>query len=99
VTFKEHPDCMKWIKGTKKGRKRELKTGVFTVAFFRPLFASFFFSFHPISHVGPRFFGFTPFLHVEIEKGKKTRRKTAGIQKREKKGSEKGRKKGYCEQP
>jgi hypothetical protein len=38
-------------------------------------------------------------LHVEIEKGKKTRRKTAGIQKREKKGSEKGRKKGYCEQP
>jgi hypothetical protein len=38
-------------------------------------------------------------LHVEIEKGKKTRRKTAGIQKREKKGIEKGRKKGYCEQP
>jgi hypothetical protein len=38
-------------------------------------------------------------LHVEIEKGKKIWRKTVGIQKREKKGSEKGRKKGYCERP
>jgi hypothetical protein len=36
------------------------------------------------------FFGFTPSLHVEIEKGKKTRRKTAGIQKKGvKKGGEK----------
>jgi hypothetical protein len=43
--------------------------------------------------------GFTPFLHIKIEKGKKHRRKTVGIQKREKKGSEKERKKGYCEQP
>jgi hypothetical protein len=34
-------------------------------------------------------------LHVEIEKGKNIRRKTEGIQKREKKGA----KKGYCEQP
>jgi hypothetical protein len=76
---------MKWRKGEKKGAKRELKTGTFTVAFFRPFFASFFFRFHPISHAGPRFFGFTPFLHVEIEKGKKIRRKTEGIQKREKK--------------
>jgi hypothetical protein len=38
-------------------------------------------------------------LQVDIEKGKKIRRKTVGIQKREKKGSEKGEKKGYCEQP
>jgi DNA invertase Pin-like site-specific DNA recombinase len=45
------------------------------------------------------FFGFTPSWHVEIEKEKKTRRRMVGIQKRKKKGSEKGRKKNYCERP
>jgi hypothetical protein len=38
-------------------------------------------------------------LHVEIEKGKKIRRKTVGIQKREKKGSEKGREKATVNNP
>jgi hypothetical protein len=67
---------MKWIrarKGVKKGRKRELKTGTF--------FRFLFFWFHPTSHVGPRFFGFTPFLHVKLKRGK-TRRKTEGIKKK-----------------
>jgi hypothetical protein len=45
------------------------------------------------------FFGFTPFLHVEIEKGEKTRRKTVGIQKREEKGAKKGGKKATVNNP
>jgi hypothetical protein len=45
--------------------------------------------FHPISHVGPILFGFTPFLHVEIEKGKTPQRKMEAIQKGEQKGSKK----------
>jgi hypothetical protein len=54
-----------------KGMKKELKTRVFTVAFFRPFFASFFFfCFHQYRMLDLDFFGFTPFLHVEIEKGK-----------------------------
>jgi hypothetical protein len=36
---------------------------------------------------------------LKLKRGKKTRRKMAGIQKREEKGSEKGRKKGYCDNP
>jgi hypothetical protein len=82
-------------KGSQQGTKGEVKARVFTVAFFQPFFtfSLFFFRFHPISHVGPRFFGFSPFLHVEIEKGKKAPKKTAGIQQGRKKGAKKGGKK------
>jgi hypothetical protein len=38
---------------------------------------------------GHNFFWIYTLFHVKIEKGKKPRRKTEGIQKREKKGSKK----------
>jgi hypothetical protein len=87
-------------KGSEKGQKREVENREVhsTVAFFRPFFA--FFLFHPKSHVGPIFFfGFTPFLHVEIEKGKTPRRKMEAIQKREQKGAKKGIKKATVYEP
>jgi hypothetical protein len=68
---------MKWRKGAKKGRQREQKTGTFIVAFFSALFGFLFFSSDFIQYrmLDLDFFGFAPFLYVEIEKGEKKERK------------------------
>jgi hypothetical protein len=101
VTFEEqyeHPGCMRWGKGAgggaKKGAKRERQPGGFTVALFRVLFRSLFFSISPELQVGPRSFRFPTLFVLLIEKGEKNRAKNEKNGKKGEKGWQKGRQKG-----
>jgi hypothetical protein len=50
-------------------------------------------------HVGPRFFGFTSFLHIKTEKGEKPEEKRREYKKGRKKGAKKEGKKATVNDP
>jgi hypothetical protein len=90
---------MKWIKGAKKGRKRELKARVFTVAFFRPFFASFFSDFIQYRTLDLDFLDLHPFCVLKLKRGKKPGEKRREYKKGRKKGAKKGGKKATVNNP
>jgi hypothetical protein len=82
-----------------KGSQKETKEGAenqgVDSSLFSALFRLFFFLISSnIARWTQIFLDLHPFCMLKLKRRKKNRRKTVGIQKREKKGSEKGREKG-----